>query len=144
LDDRVDRSLVPTVFEKGAAEKYSHSAAIFPEVLLLEGLKDARRLYIGYCPFVMVTPFGWRQFRPAHATGGEIFTVVSHYSEECVIGRSDCTFESLHDNSHNIGLDQTPDLRFQPPCQFTDFCFRLFALGHLDFEALYVYQCLIR
>ena len=33
-----------TSFEKCAAKKYRHSAAIFPEVLLLEGLKDAGRL----------------------------------------------------------------------------------------------------
>ena len=90
----------------------------------------------------MATPFGWRQVRPADATGGEIFTVVLHHAEKCIIGSGDRTFEIPHDNSHNIGLDQTPDLRFQPSCQFTDFCFRLFALGHLDFEVLYVYQAL--
>ena len=41
-----------------------------------------------------------------------------------------------------IGLDQTPDLRFQPSCQFTDFCFRLLALGHLNFEVLYIVSAL--
>ena len=35
-------TFVPTsIFEECAAEKYGHSAAIFPEVLLLEGLKNA-------------------------------------------------------------------------------------------------------
>ena len=53
-------AFVPTSFEECAAEKYSHSAAIFPEVLFLEGLKAAGRPQIGYCTFVTVTPFGWR------------------------------------------------------------------------------------
>src|SRR5215212_4287669 len=36
-------TVIPTFFGECAAEKYRHSAAIFPEVLLLEGLKDASR-----------------------------------------------------------------------------------------------------
>ena len=92
----------------------------------------------------MATPFGWCQVRPAYATGGEIFTVVLHHAEKCFVGSGDCTFEIPHDNSHNIGLDQTPDLGFQPTRQLTDFCFRLFALGHLNFELFYVCQRLIR
>src|SRR5687767_2454026 len=36
-------TFVAASFEEGAAEKYRHAAAVFPEVLLLEGLKDAGR-----------------------------------------------------------------------------------------------------
>ena len=40
--------------------------------------------------------------------------------------------------------DLATDLRLQPFCQFTDFCFRLFPLGHLDFQVFYMFQRLIR
>jgi len=63
--------------------------------------------------------------------------------EKCFIGRGDRAFEIPDDNPHNIGLYQAPDLGFQPSCQFTDLCFRLFALGHLEFEVVYVDKSLI-
>src|SRR5262245_32320972 len=53
-------TVIPTWLEECAAEKYRHSAAVFPEVLLLVGLKDAVRFQIGHCLFVMTPPFGWR------------------------------------------------------------------------------------
>jgi len=43
IEDESD-TVVPIAFEECAAEKYRYAAAIFPEVLLLEGLKDASRL----------------------------------------------------------------------------------------------------
>ena len=67
----------------------------------------------------MIAPFGWRQFSPAYATRGEIFTVVSHHAEKCFVGPGNCSFEIPHDNPHNIGLDQPPDLRFQSLCQWS-------------------------
>jgi len=84
----------------------------------------------------VVTPFDWRQVRPAHAPGGQVFTVVLHHAEKCFIGFGDRAFKIPHDNPHDVGFDQTPDLGFQPLCQFTDFCLRFFALGHLKFEVL--------
>ncbi len=50
-------------------------------------------------------------------------------------------FEIPRDNSYDIRLHQTPDLCLQLSCQFTDFCFRFFPFGDLNFEVLYVYQC---
>src|ERR1700687_332758 len=75
-------TFAPTSFEECAAEKYRHSAAIFPEVLLLEGLKHAGRLQISYRLFGMATPFGRCQVRPAYATVGEIVTIVLHHAEK--------------------------------------------------------------
>ena len=69
---------------------------------------------------------------------------VLDHVEKCFIGRGDRTLEIPHDNPNDIGLDQAPDLRFQPSCQFTDFCFRLFALSHLECEVVYVYKSLVR
>src|SRR6266446_3189654 len=37
-------TLVPTSFEECAAQQHRHAAAVFPEVLLLESLKDPGRL----------------------------------------------------------------------------------------------------
>src|ERR1700730_15682149 len=92
----------------------------------------------------MATPFGGCQVRPPYSTGGEIVAIVLHHAEKGFVGPRDSTIEIPHDNPHNIGLDQTPNLGFQPTRQLTDFCFRLFALGHLNFELFYVCQCLIR
>jgi hypothetical protein len=39
-------------------------------------LKDAARRQLRYRLFVVATPFGRRQVRPADATGGQIFTAV--------------------------------------------------------------------
>ena len=69
---------------------------------------------------------------------------VLDHVEKGFISRGDRTLEIPHDNSHDIRLDQTPDLGFQPSREFTDFCFRLFALGHLECEVVYVYKSLIR
>jgi hypothetical protein len=106
-------------------------------------LKDAARRQLRYRLFVVATPFGRRQVRPADATGGQIFTAVLHRVEKCVVGAGNGPLEIPHDNAHDIGVDQTPDFRLQPSRQFTDLCFRLFALGHLDSEVLYVFQRLI-
>src|SRR5271156_202027 len=63
--------IVPTSFEECAAQQHRHAAAVFPEELLLESLKDPGRLQISCCPFVAVAPFGGREVCPAHTTGSD-------------------------------------------------------------------------
>src|SRR4051794_7142136 len=91
IEHEIHTLVVPPVFKKCAAEKHSHSAAVFAIIFFLVGVKAARRLQFGYCSFVMVTPFGWCQVSPTHATRGEIFAVVLHHVEKGIIGRSDRT-----------------------------------------------------
>ena len=59
-----------------------------------------------------IAPFRRRQVRPADATRDEIFTVVSHHLEERVIGLDDPIFAIEDEDADDVGVDQTPDLRF--------------------------------
>src|ERR1700676_2031426 len=59
-------------FEARRADQHGHTAAVFPEILLLERLHGSGplQLFNGLC--IAPAPFRRRQVRPAWATGHEI------------------------------------------------------------------------
>ena len=105
-------TLVPAFFEGRRAEQHGHTAAVLPEVLLLERLQAPALLVLFHQPRVAVAPFRRRQICPAYATGDEILAVVSHHTEKRVIGLENLTFEIPNEDPDDVGVDQAPDLRF--------------------------------
>src|SRR5215475_11872988 len=142
--ERKSDAVVLAAFKEGAADHDWDSNTIFPEILLLVWLDCSGRLNLYHGTLIAGTPFGWRQVRPAYSTGRKIITVELHHVEKRCICLGDRTIEIEQHNAYNVCLHQTSNLRFQSFCQFTDFRFRLFALGHLNFELFYVHPCLIR
>src|SRR4029077_4090556 len=59
-------TLIPAFLEGRRADHHRNTAAVFPEVLLLKRLQAPSHLQLGQmASFIAVTPFGWRQLRPA-------------------------------------------------------------------------------
>src|SRR5215831_4647101 len=136
-------TFISPFFEEGSAEQYGHPAAVFPEILFLEGLEPPRLLYLCHGTFVAVAPFWRSQVSPADATRNKIFTVVSHHVKKRFIGLNNLTFKVPNTDPNNVRVDQTSDPGFQPLGQLTYLCFRLFARGDLQFEVLNGFQSLI-
>src|SRR5580658_1410688 len=106
-------TLVPRLFEPGSANEHSHAAAVFSEQLLLERLHASDRPQLRQAlSHVEVKPFGRSQVHPLYPTRGEIFTVVAHDAEKCVIRLKKSTVELRDENPDNVGVHQPPDLRF--------------------------------
>src|SRR6185369_11708575 len=62
-----------------------------------------------------IAPLWWRQVRPADAPRDEIVAVVSHHTEERVIGLDDPKFVIKDEDADNVGVDEAPDLCFALP-----------------------------
>src|SRR5262249_15885335 len=105
-------SLVPVLLEGGRADKHGYTAAVLPEVLLLEGLQGPALRELWDQPLVAVAPFWRSQVRPAHAAGGEILAVVSHHGEECIIRLENPPLELRNEYADDVGVDQASDPRF--------------------------------
>ena len=101
-----------TFFERDRTDQHGHTAAVFAEVLLLEGLDGPDHLQLGHGPGVAVAPFRRRQIRPAQATGDEIRPVVADYPQKRLVRLDDPAVESPDDDADDIGIDQAPDLGF--------------------------------
>ena len=74
---------LPPSLQGRRADEDRHAAAVFPEILLLDRLGPSRSSSARAtgCSLT-VAPFGGRHVRPAHATRGKIFAVVSHHVVE--------------------------------------------------------------
>src|SRR6478752_10879051 len=105
--------MILAFFEARYTDQHGHTAAIFPEVLLLERLHAPHHLLLRDPPsLVAVEPFRRCEVSPAQAAQDEILTVVSHDPEKRVIGLKNATFEIPDENSNDVGIDQASDLRF--------------------------------
>src|SRR5262249_47530260 len=106
-------TLVAAFFEARHTDQHGHTAAILPEVLLLERLQAPGHLQLRDPPPPMpVEPFRGRKVRPAQAARDKILTVVSHHAKKRVIGLKNPTSKLPDDDPNDVGVDQTSDLRF--------------------------------
>ena len=102
----------PLSSKRRRADQHGNTAAVFPEVLLLERLRFP----------VIFSSAPHRSSRSRHSGGvssvqrtrpdDEILAVVSHHAQKRVIGLNDPTFEIPDENPDDVGVDQAPDLRF--------------------------------
>src|SRR5262249_6347090 len=83
---------------------------------LFEWLKSPGCAQFRYGTLVLLAQLGWRQIGPPQATGNDILTDVLQHMQKRIVSLNDSAFEIPNADSQNIGLDQTPDLRF-PICQ---------------------------
>src|SRR5215472_14443100 len=105
-------TFISPFFEEGSAEQYGHPAAVFPEILFLEGLEPPRLLHLCHGTFVAVAPFWRSQVSPADATRNKIFPAVSHHLEQRFIGLDYPAIQIPHEDPDNVSVDQALDLRF--------------------------------
>jgi hypothetical protein len=110
--DNEGDALVSGSIENGGANQDGHSGSVFLEELFLVWLYCPSCLYNFQGLIVAVTPLGRRQVPPAHATKTQIFATTFHHLEKGFIGLKNHTFEIPDEDTHNVGVDQTPDLRF--------------------------------
>ena len=101
--------MVLTFLEQCPADQHRHTAAIFPEILLLERLHCPDHLQVRDSLCVAVAPFRRRQVRPAYATRDKIVPVVSNHAKKRVIGVENMTFDIPDDDPDDVGVDQAPD-----------------------------------
>jgi len=104
-------ALVPTFLEARCADEYGDTAAVFPEVLLLERCAGSGHLQLFNGPCVGVAPFRRRQVRPAYATQDKILSIVSDDTEKRVIGIQNPPFVIPDEDPDDVGVDQTADPR---------------------------------
>src|SRR5258705_10514423 len=102
--------MILTFFEARYTDQHGHTAALFPEVLLLERLHAPHHLLLRDPPsLVAAEPFRRGEVGPAQAGRNEIVTVVSHDAEKSVIGLQNPTSKLPEDDPHYVGVDQAPD-----------------------------------
>src|SRR5262245_31951571 len=104
-------ALVATFLEQRAADQHWHAPAIFPEILLLERLKNPGRAQFREGAFVPTAPFGRRQIGPAQATRSDVFVVVLQHAEKRIIGLENLAVEIPQTNSDDIRVHQAPNPR---------------------------------
>ena len=71
-------ALVTSFLEHRGANKHRDAAAVFPKILLLEGLNDPVELQFSLDEYVALAPFGRGQLGPAHVARNQVFTVISY------------------------------------------------------------------
>ena len=116
-------TLVPGFFEGRRSNQDGHATAVFAEVFLLVWRDGSGRCQLGQGALSSGAPFRRRQLGPVQATPGEILAVVSHHFKERIIRLSEAhfvrfvglPFDLELENPHDVGIDQTPDLRFAFP-----------------------------
>src|SRR5262249_21207705 len=111
VEDERD-ALFAILFEARHADEHRHAAAVFAEVLLLEGVQAPAPEELGYPLFVAPAPFGGSQGGPVEPTRGEIRAVISHRVEEGVVRLENPAFEIPDEDPDDVGVDQAADPRF--------------------------------
>src|SRR4051794_16810087 len=79
-------TVLPACFGSGRTDHDGHTAAVLPEILLLERLRAPRPPALGEGPFAALTPLWRRQVPPVHPARDQILTLVSHHAKKSVIG----------------------------------------------------------
>ena len=110
IDDESDK-LVSAFFDGCGAKHDGHSAAVFPEVLLLDWRPLTSRLMLQEPLCVPLPPVRGRQSRPADAACLKIPAVVSHDAEEGVIGFKDLAVKVRDEDPDDVRIHQAADLR---------------------------------
>src|SRR5258707_7437042 len=93
-------------------DQHGNSAAIFPEVLLLEWLKDSGRPVLLHQSAVSFAPLRRSEVRPPYAARDEILMFVSHDAEKGFVGLQNPAVEIPHEDADDVGVDQAPDPAF--------------------------------
>src|SRR4029077_2047332 len=106
-------TLVPAFFDGCQADQHGNTAAVFPKVLLLKRRQTPGYFQLRQPPsFIAVKPFRRRQLSPAQAACDHIFTILPYEAHKCVICLENLPLHIPDKNPDDIGIDQTPDLRF--------------------------------
>jgi hypothetical protein len=104
--------LISFLVERGDADQHGDAAAVLAEIFLFKGLHGSARVHLCQRPRVALAPFPRGQICPIHAPRGEILSVVSHHPQERVISLNNLAVDVPDDDPDDIGVDQSPDLRF--------------------------------
>src|SRR5467141_5356477 len=99
-----------SLVESRPPDQHGSPAAIFPEILLLEGLKSPGRVEFCDGPFVALAPFGRRQVGPAHWTRDKVRAFVSDHAQKRVIGVANPAVEVPEHDPDDVGVEQAADL----------------------------------
>ena len=97
-------------FEPRHADEHGNAAAVFLEVLFLEGLNRPELVQFRSRLCKSALPFRGRHPLPVDAVGSEILMVVSQHVEKRIVGLDNLVFDSRDEDADNIRVEQTPDL----------------------------------
>src|ERR1700741_5417306 len=84
---------VPAFFEGCRADQHGNTAAVFPEILLLDRPQSPAHLLLLYQSRIAIPPLWWCEIRPADAARYKLLMVVPHHMEKGFIGLQNPTFE---------------------------------------------------
>src|SRR5258708_25798345 len=79
-------TLIPAFLEGRRADQHGNTAAVFPEVFLLDRPQNPGHLVLLYQSRISSPPLQWCEIRPAYATCDEVLMIVPHRTEKCVAG----------------------------------------------------------
>src|ERR1700688_2852179 len=105
-------ALVAALFKCCPTNQYGHTATVFSGVFLFARREPAAAFLLLDPGVISVAPVGRRQVRPPYAASNQVIVIVVHHAEKFVVGFKNTTFEIPDENSDNVGIDQTPNLRF--------------------------------
>src|SRR5712671_6252834 len=121
-------ALVTALFKCCPTNQHGHTATVFSRVFLLERLEPAATFLLFDPCVIPVAPVGRRQVRPPYAARNQVFAIVVHHAKKFVVGLKNATFEIPDENSDDVGIDQTPNLRFA----FLQCLLSALATAHVD------------
>src|SRR6185437_12431067 len=101
-------ALHTTIFEQRSRNQDGNTATVLTPVFLLVWRKYAAFLYVRHRPLVLRTPLSRRQGSPPSTTGRNVFVVIPHHVEKCLIASGDLPVQPPGKDSHDIGVEKPP------------------------------------